>query len=262
MIRTGLCSVTLRALAIDAVVQVTADAGLDRIEWGGDVHVPPGDLAAAAAARDATVGAGLRVASYGSYYRAGRDDSADFAAVLASARALAAPRIRIWAGETGSAEATSRERATVALAARDAVDQAATHGIDVAFEFHGGTLTDEAGSALQLLEAVEQGRPGTRRPLTYWQPPQDVPDEDALAGLRRLLGRVTAVHVFSWWPASTRLPLADRAPMWRTAFQWLAPARAPVDALLEFVPEDDPTLVAEEARTLKELTQEASRVQA
>ena len=45
MIRPGLCSVTFRALDVPAVVRLAAEAGLERIEWAGDVHVPPGDLA-------------------------------------------------------------------------------------------------------------------------------------------------------------------------------------------------------------------------
>src|SRR5689334_25420235 len=98
----GVCSVTLRACSIDDVVAVAAGAGLECIEWGGDVHVPPGDLAAARHARQTTLAAGLRVASYGSYWRC----SGDFGPVLATARELGAPRVRIWAGETGSADAT------------------------------------------------------------------------------------------------------------------------------------------------------------
>ncbi|WP_196807548.1 TIM barrel protein [Candidatus Solirubrobacter pratensis] len=197
--------------------------------------------------------AALQVASYGSYYRAGRDDPESFTAVMAVARELGAPRIRIWAGDVASAEATPADRARVALAARDAADRAAADGIEVAFEFHGGTLTDGAQPALGLLEAVERAGPGGARVRSYWQPPQDLPDDQALAGLRRLRGHVAAVHVFSWWPGSTRLRLAGRAELWRAAFDALTAAEAPVDALLEFVPDDDPALVAEEARTLTEL---------
>jgi len=240
VISTGLCSVTLRALGIDDVVDVAAAAGLEAIEWGADVHVPPGDLEAAVAARSATAAAGLRVAAYGSYYRAGRDDPASFAAVLDSARALGAPRIRIWAGDLPSAAAAPAERAAVAHAALEAAGRAAADGIEVAFEFHGGTLTDDVDSTLALLD-----RSGGAR--SYWQPPQDVPDGEALAGLERLLGHVSALHVFSWWPGNTRLRLAERAELWRAAFALFKTG----DALLEFVPGDDPALVAGEATTLR-----------
>lgn len=259
VISTGLCSVTLRALGVDDVVAIAAGAGLEAIEWGADVHVPPGDMAAAAAARAATAAAGLRVASYGSYYRAGCDDPAGLRAMLDSARALRAPRIRIWAGEVASADASPAQREAVTVAARDAADRAAAAGLEVAFEFHGGTLTDEAQSALALLEAVGRARSGAARVRSYWQPPQDLPADEALAGLRRLRGHVTAVHVFSWWPGSTRLRLAERGGLWRAAFRWLTTSEASIDALLEFVPGDDPALVADEARTLIGLLAEVRR---
>ena len=113
-------------------------------------------------------------------------------------------------------------------------------------------------SALALLEAVDRAV-GQSQPVaaTYWQPPEGMPDDRALAGLRRLLGRVAAVHVFSWWPGNERRRLAERAGLWRAAFALLAHHGAPVDALLEFVPDDDPELVAAEARTLSEILERA-----
>jgi 3-dehydroshikimate dehydratase len=219
----GLCSVTLRTCSIEEVVEIAAGAALECIEWGADVHVPPGDVAAARRARAATLDAGLRVASYGSYWRC----SGDYSPVLASARELGAPRVRIWAGTSESS------LPDVAAAAREAA-----RSIDVAFEFHGGTLTEDINSALALVEA--SGVP------CYWQPPQSMPDAQALAGLRRLPD-VPAVHVFSWWPGSTRLRLREREALWRAVFAVFTRG----DALLEFVPGDDPALVAEEAEACR-----------
>jgi 3-dehydroshikimate dehydratase len=257
-IRTGLCSVTLRTRPADEVVAITASAGLEAIEWGADIHVPPGAVGTAESVRTATEAAGLRVASYGSYYRAGYDDPEAFEAVLASARALGAPRVRVWAGATASGKATAAERLAVISATRRVAERAAAAGIEVGLEFHGDTLTDEVDSALGLLGAVAPARAGARV-TTYWQPPEGVPGDEALAGLRRLLEHVTAVHVFSWWPGRERRRLAVRERLWRAAFELLAAGRAPVDALLEFVPGDDPRLVAGEARTLGELVKEPYR---
>jgi sugar phosphate isomerase/epimerase len=150
--------------------------------------------------------------------------------------------VRIWAGETGSAGATADERGAVAAVTREAARQAAGEGVELAFEFHGGTLTDTAESAVRLLSDVDH--PGVR---TYWQPPQGEPDSAALDGLDRVLPWVTAVHVFSWWPRDERHPLGTREPLWRAVFSRLA---EPCDALLEFVPGDDPAQVATEAASL------------
>jgi hypothetical protein len=233
--RPGLCSVTLRALSVEEVAAAAVTAGLEAIEWGADVHVPPGDIAAAERAR----ATGLAVASYGSYFRAG-DPLSGFDAVLTSARALGAPRIRIWAGRVGSAGASAAQRAAVAEGVRAAAELAGD--IEVALEFHGGTLTDEPASAAALLEAAGRAR-------TYWQPPQGAPDDVALAGLRAVEPWLAALHVFSWWPRDERHPLAERSGLWLRA---LALA-GDVDALLEFVPGDDPAVLAREAATLREL---------
>jgi hypothetical protein len=181
------------------------------------------------------------VAAYGSYFRAGQDDPADFAAVLSAAAALGAPRIRIWAGGTGSATATAEQRRAVVQGSRHAVALADDAGIQVAFEFHGDTLTDTVPSTLDLLDETGAS--------TYWQPPVGEPDDVALAGLAGVLDRVAAAHVFSWWPGPQRLPLTGRGQLWRAAFALLRD----VDVLLEFVPGDDPAAVVTEAAALRAL---------
>src|SRR5699024_1218075 len=122
------------------------------------------------------------------------------------------------------------------------------HGLDVGLEFHGRTLTDEIGSTLRLLEEIDR-----RSVLSYWQPHQDMPAPEALDTLRRVLPRTSTIHVFSWWPGHERLPLAERAELWREAFALLAAEGSDRDALLEFVPGDDPAVLRREADTLRTL---------
>lgn len=43
----GLTSVTFRNRSAEDILQLCRAIGIDDIEWGGDVHVPPGDLALA-----------------------------------------------------------------------------------------------------------------------------------------------------------------------------------------------------------------------
>ena len=104
-IKKGLLTVSFRQLAPQAIVDLVKEAQLACIEWGGDVHVPHGDIAAAEATAAMTVEAGLEVAAYGSYYRTGvsEDDGLAFQSVLNSAIALGAPSIRVWAGNTARA---------------------------------------------------------------------------------------------------------------------------------------------------------------
>lgn len=244
----GLCSVTLRHLPVRAVLEVAEASGLAAVEWGGDVHVPPGDIRGAAATCAAGLELGIRVASYGSYFRAGSDDLDDFAAVLATAVALGAPRVRIWAGHVGSAAATADTRRAVASVARAAAARAADAGVQLAFECHGDTLTDTAESTLALLSDV--GHPAVS---TYWQPPVGVSDAEAVRSLERVLPWVAAVHVFSWWPRDERQPLEAREWLWSTVFDVLRRTGLPYDALLEFVRNDDKAQVAADAAALSRL---------
>ncbi|MFD0653922.1 hypothetical protein ACFQ2Y_40940 [Streptomyces malaysiensis subsp. malaysiensis] len=127
--------------------------------------------------------------------------------------------------------------------------------MELAYEFHRNTLTDGADHVLRLLAEVDRAEVAT-----YWQPPVDMPDAEALKGLDALGDRIAAVHAFSWWPGTTRLPLTARAPLWRGVFERLRAHRAtgsgggpPLDVLLEFVPGDDERLLPREAATLRAL---------
>ncbi|GAB3467218.1 TIM barrel protein [Kineococcus endophyticus] len=246
MLTPGLCSVTFRQLDPPALLDLAARAGLAAVEWGADVHVPVGDLATARDVAARTADAGLAVASYGSYWRAGPEDVGP---VLATARALGAPRVRVWAGETGSAGTGDRTPVVRALA--DAVRRAEDLGLQLGTESHGGTLTDTTASTLQLLEEVDDlvGRPTL---TTYWQPTVDATDEEALAELAELADRVSTVHAFSWGPGTTRNPLRSREPLWTRVADALAGHGRDHDVLLEFVPGDDPEVLDREASALRE----------
>ncbi|WP_344971500.1 sugar phosphate isomerase/epimerase family protein [Streptosporangium fragile] len=234
---------------------MAADAGLDAIEWGQDAHIPLGDEAAARRVGDATRAAGLDVSALGSYYRAGAiadtdEDGRVWRQVLAAARALRAPRIRVWAGNTASAAVTPAGRRRILDALRRCVDSAGD--IVIATEFHADTLTDDVESARSMLDDV----PGLR---TYWQPPNGMPDAEALAGLGAVLDRVHAVHVFSWWPTPReRRPLDHREALWREALGMVASTRRRIDASIEFVPDDDPGVLPREASTLRRYLHDAA----
>lgn len=246
-VRAGLCSVTYRQLAPEQIAPLAADAGLDVIEWGGDAHVPPGDPERAAEVARVTSDAGLAVCSYGSYFRSGTDEQ--LTPILDSAAALGADRVRVWAGRVDSAEASPDEYAQIVARLRDAAAEASDRGIDLALEFHRGTVADTPDAVLRLLADVDGPALST-----YWQPSVGASDEVALAEYDAVAPHISAVHVFSWWPAAERLRLHQRADLWRSVF---AAARArtvpPRDALLEFVPDDDPALLASEAATLRTL---------
>jgi 3-dehydroshikimate dehydratase len=227
----GICSVTLRNSSIGEVVDIVSSAGLAGIEWGADVHVR--DTATALEAGNATRQAGLKVLSLGSYYRVG--NLGDFGAVTALALALNAPRIRVWAGETPSTDAGAKAWDDVVADAQRISDVAARDGLEIAFEYHSGTLTDTAETTLELLARVDRPNVGT-----YWQPAVGLTDQQAIESLLQVLGHVVGVHCFSWWPQRVRLPLRGRRRLWHSVADVLREKGAPTDMMLEFVEGDLP----------------------
>lgn len=246
MISPGLVSVTFRKLKPDEIIRLAAAAGLKGIEWGGDIHVPPGLPEIARDVRRMTHAAGLQLPSYGSYYHVGSDPAEGFSPVLDTALDLGVPIIRIWAGNQGSVQASEDYRQRLADVTRRFADQAACHRIDLAFEFHGGTLTDTLDSTLNLLAAINH--PNVK---TYWQPPTGMPADECVAGLKRVLPRLANMHVYYWSDGGKdRRPLAEGAAVWQRYLRTAATTGRDHFAMLEFVRNDDPAVLAEDAAAL------------
>lgn len=68
--RPGLCSVTFQQLAPEEIVDLAMRCGLEAVEWGADVHLPPGKPGVARALADRCRDRGLRCPSYGTYFLA------------------------------------------------------------------------------------------------------------------------------------------------------------------------------------------------
>ena len=248
MIKTGLLSITFRKLEADEIVRLTAKAGLDAIEWGGDIHVPHGNLEKAAEVGAMTRDAGIETASYGSYFYAGeKEGTVPAEHVVETAVALGAPTIRIWAGRRGSDKADADYRHAVVEETRKIADLAAERGMTIDFEYHRNTLTDTLDSTLLLLKEVN--RPNVR---SNWQPPVDLSHEERLSGLKAVAPYLANVHVFHWI-VTERRPLAEGETDWRTYLAAVRQTGRTHYAMLEFVKGDDPDQFLQDAETLVRL---------
>lgn len=248
MIHPGLVSITFRKLSPAEIVALVRKAALSGIEWGGDVHVPHGDIGRAREVRAMTQEAGLRVAAYGSYYRAGWSEAngLPFRQVLDAAVELGAPTIRVWPGGKGSADVDEAGRRAVVDDLRRIAEIAGQVGITISTEFHGGTLTDTNESARLLLDEVSH-----RNLFTCWQPHNGEATADCVAGLKAISKHVGNVHVFHWWPtAAERHPLAEGAARWAEFWRELKPLSGERFAMLEFVQGDTEEAFLCDAATL------------
>ncbi len=246
MLKSALTSVTFRKLAARDVVDLTIRASLDAIEWGGDIHAPHGDTGSAKAIRALTARAGLSTCAYGSYFRAGTADGvkAAFAPVLESALALEAPVIRVWAGNRASALYDAAGKARLFDALASACAMAAREGVRVATEYHANTYTDTLETCLEMLRAI----PALD---TFWQPPVGLSHAENLCALAELAGRVRSLHVFEWRADGQRRPLAEGEARWRAVLRAAAAWPDVHHATLEFVADDDPRRLLEDAGTLR-----------
>jgi 3-dehydroshikimate dehydratase len=245
----GLVSITFRELSATQIVELCVESGLKAVEWGGDVHVPHGNISAATSVRRITEDAGLAVEAYGSYYHAAasEDEGLSFDSVAETALALGAPLVRVWAGKQGSEECGDGRSAVVDDIKRIA-EIAKSRNLRVGLEFHGGTLTDTNESAMRLLKEVDD--PNV---LPYWQPPNDKSIDCALEGLKSMADVVYGLHVFHWDYSSGHRDvrsLSDGVATWTQYLRAVAFRPDVVWAMMEFVKDGDEDQFRADAQAL------------
>lgn len=247
----GLVSITFRSLPPEAVITLARENHLHAIEWGGDEHVPHGNLEKARLVKNQTLDSGLQIASYGSYFRAGESPAQGLFAedVVATAKALGAPAIRIWAGKQREDTATPEYREIVVADIREIADRAADENLEVHLEYHDWTLTNTADSTLQLIEEVDRNNL-----YTLWQPTNGKDFQYCQETLNAVCPHLAHLHVFHWGQGwKDRFSLAEGAERWIPYLNLVknAPPREPRFALLEFVVNDEPLHLAEDSVTLR-----------
>lgn len=243
MIKSGLVSVTFRRKTPEEICELCTKAGLKAIEWGGDVHVPAGDFDTAWRVRELSAQYGIEICAYGSYYHAG-DEMEEFMRSLETAEELGAPVMRIWCGRRGSGQADDEYRQVICENLRSICGIAAERDIDIALEFHSGTLTDDIESVRRLLDETAD----IENLRFYWQPRWDWTEEMRLAALELVKPRIAYVHTFTWehTPDIIRLDLDKGEEMWKKALNILGNGYA----LLEFVVDDSDEALVKDAAAL------------
>ncbi|MEA4823605.1 MAG: NAD(P)-dependent oxidoreductase [Clostridiaceae bacterium] len=245
--KAGFTTLTFRTLGPEEQIRLASENRLRVIEWN-EAQLPIGAVETAQTIRTLTEAAGLEAFSYAVNLHCDEDGmEAQARDAVACARALGAKILRIWAGRRSPQDADAEYRARVVANARLLCDAAAAQGIVCAFEFHPGTLTETAASAVELLRQL--GRPDTK---CYWQSNPALTASENLAELRQMLPYLAAIHVFSHTGDRARRLLCDGVAEWTN---YLEPVREQTElpVLIEGCMDGSERSFASDAATLRRL---------
>jgi sugar phosphate isomerase/epimerase len=244
MLHVGIATISFQTDSVDIALGRCAQAEARGVELWGRGHLPE-EAGAGEVARVRGVAAslGLEIAAYGSYARAGAADWTPerFSRTLAIAADLGTPRVRVWAGTTGSADATPDDWDAVAGALAAWGEMAAARGITLVVERHNGTLTDYGDCAFRLLTRVNS--PAVR--LNYQAPYPMGPElaQNLTADLRLHLPLTAHLHAHNFRHADmTRVALAEGMVDFAAFTPLLREFAVEGWAMLEFLPEVDADL--------------------
>lgn len=239
----GFTTVTFREKSRREVCEIAKENGIQFLEWGGDVHVPPTDKEALKEALALQEEFGLKANSYGSYFKLLETDEKEFQAVLETAEALGAKVIRLWMGNKASSKTSEAEFTEMVEEAKRLATLAAEKGITIAFEFHHNTYNDSGETSLRFLKAVNR-----ENVKTYWQPFTDATDFD---NLKAVLPYLVCVHVFSWSKSGVRYPLFWGGRRWKKYIDILKENGAEPFWIFEFVKNDSAKQFSKDVKTFK-----------
>ncbi len=186
--KIGFTSNSFRQIkSLDKIVEIAVAAGVDCIEWSGDIHVKNADDAKAAKALCDK--AGIEICSYGSYYRVGSKNAAEWQSVCETANALGAASIRVWLGSEDSEKTGIEAYENLLDDARKICAVAESFGLLVCPECHGNTYNNNTDAFLKIRDDI-----GSACFKTYFQSRYRRKEYD-LDRIERTMPYIENVHV-------------------------------------------------------------------
>lgn len=147
-LKIGVASVTFRNKTISQVVEIAKNAGVEFIEWGGDVHVKT--LDDAILAKKLCDENNIKISSYGSYYRTLCSDKAEWEEICKIASEMGASSVRIWLGKKDSEKFTEDEYNALSEEMKFLCEKAKEYNLFVCPECHDNTFNNNTESIIRL----------------------------------------------------------------------------------------------------------------
>lgn len=236
----GLASIAFRHLTVEQIIAVAKNAGLSWIEWGSDVHAPKDDPENLDRVAKLTREAGLKISSYGTYFKISMNEPEEILDYIAAAKRLGTNILRIWCYTSADPDEKERRYDVCRKLAKIAED----NGVVLCAECHSGNMTDNAQSSLELMQIVNSSAF-----KMYWQTNENFNAEENLAFVKAVEPYVVHVHVFNWH-GRIKLPLAESENDWKQYTKVLGGERI---YLLEHMPNHDESLLPADADTLRRI---------
>jgi 3-dehydroshikimate dehydratase len=255
MLEIGLTSVSFRGMSAADIVMLCAQEGVNGIEWGGDIHVPHGDLDTAKGVSVITKSAGIKITSYGSYYFVGVSEieGLRFETVLETAKCLGAPIIRVWAGNKNMDECSEDELEVIIRDSLRISNMAGKENIQIAFEYHENSLTDSIESADRFAKKIK----GSNIKF-YWQPSEKRSREYNIDSLQHLIKQdlLSNIHVFHSViknDCEIQQLLCEGVEDWKEYLDIISNANCEINLLFEFFKDGSIENFLDDKRTLRKL---------
>ena len=152
-LKIGVASVTFRNKTVSQVVEIARNAGVEYIEWGGDVHVKTFDDAKLV--KRLCDENNIKISSYGSYYRIGCSEAAEWEEICRNANEMGASSVRIWLGNKNSEDFTENEYMELLEEVKFLCSMAEEYNLPVCPECHDNTFNNNTEAFLKLKKDLE-----------------------------------------------------------------------------------------------------------
>ncbi len=244
----GLTSISFRNRTVKELINLCVETGTECIEWGGDIHIPSGEFELAKSIGNLTRSKGIKILSYGSYYKVleSQNPQEEFTQIAKTAQALGASLIRVWMSSENYLGTSSLtvEKSVKELELLCTI--ASSYELSIGMEYHRGTLTENKENTLSILSQVN-----AHNLYTYWQPNPDISHEERLKEISLLSPHICSIHAYWWEKGDVRKPLKEGALFWKEYWRALQNDNCPI--YIEFVKGDTFDQYKEDITILKEL---------
>lgn len=184
----GFTTTTFRNIKdVKKIVKIASDAGVDCVEWGGDIHVK--DVTTAKYVKNLCDDAKIKISSYGSYYRVGSKKEKEWKKICEIASAMGASSVRVWLGKADSEKTDETTYRNLVNDAKSICSVASEYGLIVCPECHDNTYNNNTDAFLKIRKDIGCDNFGTYFQSRYKKKAYD------LDRIERTLPYIQSVHV-------------------------------------------------------------------